>query len=353
MPLNGKGHPGPDPTPKRSTGTYTLPRLDPEPEPDLIDPPGDFPPLVVILGPTGIGKTALAIQIAQALDGEIVSADSRQIYRYMDIGTAKPSVDERAAVPHHLIDMVPPDHTYTLAQFQRAAYETIDAIHVRDTLPLLVGGTGQYISAVVEGWGIPEVPPNLTVRARLEDFAEDHGAKALHNRLRDVDPDAAERLDYRNVRRVVRALEVYLETGTPISVHQRKTAPPYHIMHIGLTMPREQLYARVDARVDAMIAAGLLNEVRSLLETGYTWDCPAMSGLGYSQWREYLERGDLQSDPTETDVIVAIKHATHAFIRRQYTWFRGHDRGIHWLDTSEHPPDALIESALKQIKDWI
>ena len=170
MPLNGDlngDERWPDRDPKRTTGTLTLP----QPDPDPIDPPVEHPPLVVILGPTGIGKTALAIHVAQALNGEIISADSRQVYCYMDIGTAKPTAEERAAAPHHLIDVVPPDRTYTLAQFQRAAYETIDAIHIRFKLPLLVGGTGQYLSAVVEGWGIPEVPPNSDLRTKLEAFA--------------------------------------------------------------------------------------------------------------------------------------------------------------------------------------
>jgi tRNA dimethylallyltransferase len=340
---NGDREPGREATRKTPTGTLTLPHPEPAPQPDL-RAATDHPPLVVILGPTGIGKTALAIQIAGALDGEIISADSRQIYRYMDIGTAKPTADQRAAAPHHLIDVVPPDRTFTLAQFQRAATETIDAVHTRGKLPLLVGGTGQYISAVVEGWGIPEVPPNPDLRAKLEAFADKHGPHALHTRLRAVDPDAAERLDHRNVRRVVRALEVYLATGAPISVLQRKTPPPYRICQIGLTMPRDQLYARVDARVERMVEAGLLKEVRSLLETGYTWECPAMSGLGYLQWREYLD-----GDATETAVIESIQHATHAFIRRQYTWFRGHDTGIHWLDISEATPDT----ALDWIQDWL
>ncbi len=350
MPLSGSSDR------KTSTGTLIVPRTDLEPALERIDSPARHPPLIVILGPTGIGKTALAIQIAQVLGGEIVSADSRQIYRFMDIGTAKPSAEERTTIPHHLIDMVPPDHTYTLAQYQRAAYETIDAIHVRHKLPLLVGGTGQYISAIVEGWGIPEVPPDSTVRTKLEAFAEEHGPEALHRRLRDVDPEAAERLDYRNVRRVVRALEVYLETGTPITVLQRKTPPPYRIFQIGLTMSREELYVRVDARVDAMIAAGLLDEVRSLLKTGYTWECPAMSGLGYIQWRDYLECNHTNDTAQETALIEAIesiKYATHAYIRRQYTWFRGHDTGIFWLDAAELPFDALVESAIKRIRDWL
>lgn len=344
MPSNGDVGPRHEPA-KRETGTLTLPQPQSEPAPDPVDP-GALP-LVVVLGPTAVGKTALAIQLARQLNGEIISADSRQIYRYMDIGTAKPTPTERAAVNHHLIDVVPPDKTYSLAQFQRAAYETIDAIHIRHKLPLLVGGTGQYISAVVEGWGIPEVPPNRALRHKLEAFAAEHGAARLHDRLRAADPAAADRIDYRNVRRIVRALEVYLETGTPITVLQRKTPPPYRTFQLGLTMPRDILYARADARVQQMIEAGLLAEVRGLLEKGYTWECPAMSGLGYGQWRAYLQ-GEVTLEETQT----AICHATHAFIRRQYTWFRGHDTGIHWLDMTQTPPDP-VDTAIKWLQHWL
>lgn len=301
-------------------------------------------PLVVILGPTATGKTDLSIHIARTLDGEIISADSRQLYRYMDIGTAKPTPEQRAAVPHHLIDVVTPDKTFTLAQYQRAAYETIDAIHVRAKLPLLVGGTGQYISAVVEGWGIPEVPPQPALRADLQRYAEDHGAQALHERLRRVDPAAAERIDYRNIRRVVRALEVYLETGVPITTLQRKSPPSYLILQLGLTMPREQLYARIDRRIDRMVEAGLVDEVRQLLERGYTWDSPAMSGLGYIQWRGYLE-----GHGTMADAIDAIRRDTRAFVRRQYTWFNGHNGAIRWLDANTVTPDDV----LRQIATWL
>lgn len=346
MPLNGEAHHSREPD-KRDTGTLTLPLPRPEPEPALAATEPDALPIVVILGPTAAGKTALAITLAQQLDGEIISADSRQIYRYMDIGTAKATPAERAAVPHHLIDVVPPDKTYSLAQFQRAAYETIDAIHVRDRLPFLVGGTGQYISAVVEGWGIPEVPPNTNLRRKLEAFVAEHGPARLHDRLRAADPAAAERIDYRNVRRIIRALEVYLETGTPITVLQRKNTPPYRIFQIGLTMPRENLYARADTRVSRMIDDGLLAEVRELLERGYTWDCPAMSGLGYGQWRSFL-----QDEATLEDTRLAICHATHAFIRRQYTWFRGHETGVHWLDSAQTPSDPT-ETALAWLQNWL
>jgi tRNA dimethylallyltransferase len=325
-----------------NTATAVRPDADPAPAPDRVAAPPA--PLVVILGPTASGKTALAIQVAQALDGEIINADSRQIYRHMDIGTAKPTSAERAAVPHHLLDVVTPDQPFTLAEYQRAAYDSISTLHARGKLPLLVGGTGQYITAVIEGWGIPEVPPNPDLRAELEAFAADHGAQALHNRLHDADPDAATRIDYRNVRRVIRALEVFLETGTPITVLQRKTPPHYRVLQLGLTMPRDQLYARIDARVERMVSNGLLTEVRALLEAGYTWECPAMSGLGYIQWRPYLD-GKI----TLAEVIAAIQHETHAFVRRQYTWFNGHDDGLQWLNISQTAPDDVIAS----IRHWL
>jgi tRNA dimethylallyltransferase len=314
----------------------------PDPQPEKEELP--HPPLVVILGPTASGKTGLAIQAARALNGEIVNADSRQIYRHMDIGTAKPAPAERAVVPHHLLDLVAPDETFTVAQYQRAAYHAIDAIHARGRLPLLVGGTGQYITAVVEGWNVPEVPPNPDRRTELEDFAAEHGARALHDRLRAADPTAADRIDYRNVRRVIRALEVYLETGTPITALQRKSPPRYRVLPIGLTMPRESLYERIDTRLDRMVKDGLLGEVRALLDAGYTWACPAMSGLGYVQWRPYLE-----GDATADDVTAAIRRETRAFARRQYTWFNGHDAGIRWLDVTQVTPEAVIG----QIQDWL
>jgi len=322
------------------------PALEPDeetaPQPALAAPPR--PPLVVLLGPTASGKTALALAVAKALDGEIVSADSRQLYRGMDIGTAKPSAHERAGVPHHLIDLVDPDETFSLAQYQRAAYAAIHAIHARGRLPLLVGGTGQYITAVVEGWGIPEVPPNPDLRAQLEEYAEQHGARALHQRLHAVDPDAAAAIDYRNVRRVVRALEVYHETGTPISALQRRTPPPFRILQLGLTLPRDELYARIDARLDRMLAAGLLDEVRALLAAGYTWETPALSGLGYAQWEPYLSGA-----APFAEAAAAIRRETRAFARRQDTWFNGHDSGIEWLDAAALSPPAVIA----RVRAWL
>lgn len=287
-------------------------------------------PLIVILGPTAVGKTALSIRLARDFEGEILSADSRQIYRGLDIGTAKATAQEQALVPHHLIDIVDPDEILTLAQFQKLAYETIDAVHQRGRLPLLVGGTGQWIQAVVEGWGIPRVPPDYALRNRLEAQAEALGTEAFHAQLAAVDPETARKIDPRNVRRVIRALEVYQKTGVPISHHQRKTPPPYHILQIGLTRPREALYERLDRRVDKMMEMGLLAEVKGLAEAGYHWNRPAMSGLGYRQIGSYL-RGELSLE----EAVALIKKETRRFVRQQYNWFRLDDPSIHWFELDE------------------
>jgi len=295
-------------------------------------------PLIVIVGPTAVGKTRLALRLAQEFDGEIISADSRQVYRGMDIGTAKPTLEERRRVPHHLIDVVAPDEPFTLAQYQELAYQAIDNVSARGKVPFLVGGTGQYVRAVVEGWGIPRVPPNEELRAELYRQAEIEGQWALHARLREVDPVAAERIDPRNVRRVVRALEVYLETGRPISELQRKKPPPYRILQIGLTMERRELYRRIDERVDRMIEEGLVEEVRGLVERGYGYDLPSMSGLGYQQIGMYL-RGLVSLE----EAIQLIKRHTRRFVRHQYTWFRLDDESIRWFDALRDPYREIRE----------
>ncbi len=305
---------------------------------------GDAPPLIIILGATGVGKTSMAIELARRLAGEIVSADSRQIYQFMDIGTAKPTVKQRALVPHHLIDIAAPDYNLSLAEYQDAAYRAIDALHQRGKIPLLVGGTGQYISAVEEGWSIPRVPPDRELRAELERFAGETSRAALHERLRAVDPIAAERIHPNNMRRVIRALEVQLLTGLPISTLQAKRAPPYRIFRLGLQLPRSVLYPRVDARVDAMIEAGLVAEVAHLLDMGYSRRLPSMSGLGYLEIAAHL----LDGSPLE-EAIERSKYSTHEFIRQQDVWFRGHDNGILW-----HNVDELdIDSAAQCLADWL
>jgi len=283
--------------------------------------------LLVIVGPTAVGKTALAIELGQRLGGEVISADSRQIYRGMDIGTAKATPAERAALPHHLIDIVDPDEELTLAVYQRLAADKIAEVWARGHVPMLVGGTGLYVRAVTEGWTVPEVPPNVALRNSLGQEAALLGHQALHARLAAVDPVAAARIDARNVRRVIRALEVYDQTGTPISALQRKEAPGYAMFTLGLTMPRELLYRRIDERVDRMMAEGLVAEVRALMGRGYGEDLPSMSGLGYRQIVQHL-RGEVTCD----EAVLLIKKHTRRFVRQQYNWFRLGDPGIHWFD---------------------
>lgn len=297
--------------------------------------PGDphsLPPLVAIVGPTAVGKTALAVRLAEVIAGEIVSADSRQAYRGMDIGTAKPTPEEQKRALHHLLDIANPDQSLGVAEFQRQALAAIDGILARGKTPLLVGGTGQYVLALIEGWEVPRVPPDAALRRALYQQALRDGTEALHARLRAADPLAADRIDPRNVRRVVRALEVCLVTGQPISEQQKKTAPPYRILMAGLTLTRTELYRRVDARVDAMLRAGLEDEVRHLVSLGYGFGLPAMSGVGYGQFESYLlGKAEL------ADVVRDIKRATRRFVRHQYNWFRLDDRRIRWFEAQLDP----------------
>jgi tRNA dimethylallyltransferase len=303
----------------------------------------DDPALVVIVGPTAAGKTVLSIELAEALGGEIVSADSRQIYRGMDIGTAKATPEQRARVPHHLLDVVSPDDVITLAEYQRRAYAAIDEILARGRLPILAGGTGQYIHAVVEGWSIPAVAPVPQLRTELEEKARIEGATALHGWLAQLDPTAASHIDPRNVRRVIRALEVCLTTGQPISELQCKKPPAYRIRQIGVMRPRPELYARIDARVDRMVEDGLLEEVRSLVATGYGWELPAMSGLGYRQVGRYL-----RDEVTLHEAVALIKKQTRRFVHQQQTWFRADDPSIHWLE----PGVGAVAEILVMLAAW-
>ena len=286
--------------------------------------------LTVIVGPTAVGKTALAVALARQADGEIVSADSRQVYRHMNLGTAKPTATEQAAAPHHLLDLCDPDEAFSLATYQGLAQATIAAIAARGQAPLLVGGTGQYLAALLEGWQIPHVAPQPALRAALEHEAAEQGAAALHQRLAAVDPQAAAQIAPTNVRRVVRALEVYTVTGRPISELQTREPPPYAVRTIWLSRPRDELYARADTRVDAMVAAGLVAEVAALVQRGYGWELPAMSSLGYLQFRPYLE-----GTASLAACVERLKYDTHRFIRRQNAWFKRLPNSEVW--TPEHP----------------
>jgi len=272
--------------------------------------------LVVIAGPTAVGKTAAAIAVAQRFGGEIISADSRQIYRGMDIGTAKPTPEEQAAAPHHLLDIRDPDQDFSLADYATAARATIANIQARGRVPILAGGTPLYINAIVEGWRMPGVPPDPALRAALEAEAARDGLATLETRLAAVDPVAAARAAG-NLRRVVRALEVYELTGTPMSILEGKEPPAYPILRMVLTLDRPALHARADARVDRMLAAGLVAEVQALLDRGYDPALPAMSGIGYAEIVAHL-RGDLDLP----GAAALIRTNTHRYIRHQETWLR-------------------------------
>lgn len=297
-------------------------------------------PLVAILGPTAVGKSALAIKLAQEFRGEIISADSRQVYRGMDIGTAKPTSEERARVPHHLIDLVNPDENFTIAQYQQLAYQTIAAIHARGNIPLLVGGSGLYVRAVLEGLTIPRVEPNPARRRELEARAPD----LLFARLQTLDPIAANKIDPRNTRRVIRALEVCEATRGPFSALQTRDAPDYRVLRIGLTMPRDQLYERINARVDEMIARGLVAEVRGLIEQGYALDLASMSGLGYRQIALHV-KGEMDLEKA----VRLLKRDTRRFVHHQYSWFRLGDERIKWFDVSTVTHETISDA----VKDFL
>jgi len=277
------------------------------------------PPLIVLVGPTAVGKTEISIQLAERLGGEIVSADSRLFYRGMDIGTAKPTPAERLRIPHHLIDVAEPDETWSLAVFQRAAADAIADIHARSKIPFLVGGTGQYVHAVTHGWVPPATEPDARLRNVLDELARSLGNDWLHQRLALLDPSAAEMIDPRNLRRTVRALEVIFSTGRRFSAQRGQVDSPYRLLTIGLIRPRLELYTRLDARIEAMFASGLMDEVRSLLAQGYSPDLPTMSAIGYRECAAVL-RGEMSledakvrmrrltrfSSPTNTATTLAV-----------------------------------------------
>ncbi len=293
--------------------------------------------LVAIVGPTGVGKTRLSIDLALAIGGEIINADSRQIYRHMDIGTAKPSKAEQAAVPHHLLDIITPDEEFSLALYKEKALGAVEDISSRGKCPILVGGTGQYVWALVEGWTVPPIAPDIRFRAALEKEGRERGHDMLHRRLMEIDPESAKSIDPRNVRRVIRALEVWHSSGVPFSRWRQKRKPAFDTVIVGLTQPRTELYRGIDLRVDHMVGGGLIDEVSQLRELGYHVDLAPMTGIGYREISSYLENQlDLES------AVSRIKYRTHHLARRQYAWFGLDDGRIHWLRSDEHPLDAAL-----------
>lgn len=295
-------------------------------------------PVVVIIGPTAVGKTSIAIDLAEAMNGEIISADSRYYYRGMNIGTAKPTLEERKGIPHYLIDEANPDQTWSLAEFQARAKSLIVDIYAREKLPIVVGGTGQYIRAITQGWTPPSVAPNKVLRGILENWANSIGTAALHQRLFTLDPEAATAIDHRNTRRTIRALEVILLTGEKFSNQRGSEDSDLQPIMIGLNRPREELYQRVDARISQMFDQGLIEEVETLLSSGFSPTLPAMSAIGYRETVSYLN-GEIGRDECEA----LIKRATRIYVRRQANWFKPDDPDIHWFSFEHDPLEAITE----------
>ena len=293
-------------------------------------------PLVVITGPTGVGKTATAIDVALRFNGEVINADSRYLYRGFDIGVAKPSPAERARVPHHLIDILPPDGDMSLSTFQALATDTIRDVQRRGRLPILTGGTVLYVNAIVEGWVIPQVPPDPEFRAESEASALRDGGVQLRARLTEIDPVAAARSGV-NMRRVIRALEIHRATGTPMSELESRGSPPFRALELALDLPRGVLYERLDHRLDRLLEVGLVDEVRGQLAAGVPETAAAMSSIGYRQLVGYL-RGNESYDAA----VARIRTDTRRYVRHQQTWLRRNDRLV-TIDMTDPAHGATIE----------
>jgi tRNA dimethylallyltransferase len=280
-------------------------------------------PLIVILGPTASGKTALSIALAKKMNAEIISADSRQVYKYMNIGTAKISEIEAQGVTHYLLDVVNPDQPFNLAEYKKLAEVAIEKIHKKNKLPFLVGGTGLYISAITENYHLPTAPPLPELRKKLEKIAQEQGLLAVYELLQKRDPEAAKKIHPQNLRYVIRALEIIETQNTPII--DLKDPSPYHTLFIGIEWPRELLYERIDRRVDQQIQRGFLDEVKSLLAQGYDENLPSLQTLGYSELMQFLKQ-----EISLEDALALIKQHTRNYAKRQLTWFRRY-KNVHWL----------------------
>lgn len=292
----------------------------------------DKPNLLVLVGPTAVGKTKLSIEIAKAFSCEIISGDSMQVYRSMDIGTAKIQSSEMEGIPHHLIDVLNPDEPFSVAQFQDSCRQLIPEIGERGKLPFIVGGTGLYVESVCYEYQFTDTGADEGFRSQMQNIADEEGNEALHARLAAVDRQSAERLHPNDVRRVIRALEIYHMSGMTLSsqLESQNKQSPYNLCIIGLTMDRQMLYNRIEQRIDEMMDAGLVDEVRSLLGRGFTRNLISMQGLGYKEILEHLEDGV----PLE-DAVTKLKRDTRRFAKRQLSWFR-HMKDISWVDVTDH-----------------
>ena len=293
------------------------------------------PNLIAVVGPTAVGKTALAIALAQRFNGEIVNADSRQVYTGMDIGTAKATAAERNSARHHLIDIRTPDEPISLGEYLPLARECIESVSARGALPILCGGTGQYVWALLEGWAVPQVPPDPDLRSQLESRLAAEGPSPLWQELRELDPSRARSIDPNNSRRIIRALEILRKVGRPVETTGKSAEVPYRSLVLGLTADRAALYDRIDTRFDSMMSNGLLEEALRLRADGYTLGSDALSGVGYTELGMHLA-GEMTLD----EAVARAKTRTHRLVRRQYTWFKRGDHRIDWLDATHSLPVA-------------
>ncbi len=299
-------------------------------------------PLIVIAGPTASGKTALSVELAKRLGGEIVSADSMQIYKYMNIGTAKPTEEEKQGIPHHMMDFKEPSETFSVADYCDMAHKVIEDIHKRGKLPIIVGGTGLYIDSLVNNVDFSDGEANAEIRAELEDMAERLGNDAVHQILLEIDPETAEKYHPNNLRRIIRAIEFYRTTGMTLSEHARLEKPSrYDSTYFCIDWEREVLYDRINRRVDIMVEDGLLDEVQGLLERGYDKSLTAMQGIGYKEFYDYFDQ-----KATLDETLELIKMNSRRYAKRQLTWFR-RNKDIHWLRYSE----SIVDEAISIIKE--
>ena len=306
-------------------------------------------PMIILTGPTAVGKTDLSIQLAKAIDGEIISADSMQVYCHMDIGSAKVTPEEMDGVPHHLIDVLEPEEEFNVVVFQKLAKEALTGIYERGHIPIIVGGTGFYIQALLYDIDFTENDGDTAIREELEELAQMKGAGYLHQMLQEIDPESAAAIHQNNVKRVIRAIEFYRQTGTKISLHneqEREKQSPYQFLYYVLNTDRKTLYERIDRRVDLMMEHGLVDEVKRLADMGCTRDMVSMQGLGYKEILDYLS-GEI---PLEEAVYI-LKRDTRHFAKRQITWFK-RERDVRWLELEQFQNDRkkVLEHILDEIE---
>ncbi|HET7629143.1 MAG TPA: tRNA (adenosine(37)-N6)-dimethylallyltransferase MiaA [Bacillales bacterium] len=297
--------------------------------------------LAAIVGPTAVGKTEVSVQVAKRLNGEIINGDSMQVYRGMDIGTAKVSQSEKQGVPHHLFDIKEPNEPFSASEFQELAIPLVSEINERGRLPIVVGGTGMYIKALTHHYNFAETNANPSLRREMEQYAEENGKRALHEKLVSVDPESARKIHPNNVRRVIRALEVYETAGKPASEQRRReTKPRYRLATVGLTMERDLLYERINRRVDHMVENGLFAEAQRLFDAGVQ-NCPSVQAIGYKEVYAYL-RGECSKE----EAIEMLKKNSRRYAKKQYTWFR-HQMDVQWFHVTKDGPREKIPAILE------